>query len=189
MYIFWDIALIYDSMGVICVRLLAIRSAVFWVICGCWRWNAAAAHLVQLFEEATVQFILAAYFQHVGGFSCISDSCLSFQRFLRWDETLLYIYYNFDSGSLVVSLFLDFAKAFDYVDHEILLKKLCMYGRNGVALNWFKSYFADRKQFVSLNRHNSHFFSIKSGVPQGSIPGQLLFLIFINDFPKCSIFF
>ena len=78
-----------------------------------------------------------------------------------------------------MSIFFDFAKAFDCVDNEILLKKLSRYGKKGITLNWFRSYLSDRKQFVSLNRHNSQFFSIKSGVDLGSTYGLFLFLVFL----------
>ena len=104
-------------------------------------------------------------------------------------NTLQYIYKNLDNGSVVVSFFFNFAKAFDCVDHEILLMKLSWYGIRWVALKLFESYLTDMKQFMSLNGHNSQLSTIKSGVPQGSILDPLLFLIFINDFPNCSIFF
>ena len=72
---------------------------------------------------------------------------------------------------------------------KILLHKLRSYGICGVALNWFKSYLSGRLQYVSLDGYNSQVHMIDRGVPQGSILGPLLFLIFINDFPNCSQFF
>ena len=67
--------------------------------------------------------------------------------------------------------------------------KLSKYGKWGIVLEWFWSYLTDRNKFVSLIGQNSRLCSIKSGVPEGSILGPLLFLIFINDFPKCTNFF
>ena len=100
-----------------------------------------------------------------------------------------YIYDNLDCGDIVISFFLDFAKAFDTVNHAILLQKLQWYGIQDSALNWFNSYLSGRLQYVSLDGFNSQVHTIDRGVPQGSILGPLLFLIFINDFPNCSNFF
>ena len=104
-------------------------------------------------------------------------------------NTLQFIYNNLDNGSVVVSIFLDFAKTIHCVNHEILLKKLIRYGIMVIASNWFLSYLSDRKKFLSLNGHNPEFCSFKSCVLQGSKLDPLLFLLFINDFPRCLIFF
>ena len=86
-----------------------------------------------------------------------------------------------DNDEYVIGFFLDISKAFDTVDHTILLQKLSVYGIRGNALSWFESYMKDRRQFVTYNGVLSETKILQCGVPQGSILGPLLFLIYIND--------
>ena len=86
-----------------------------------------------------------------------------------------------DKGNFACGIFVDFQKAFDTVDHQILIQKLNYYGIRGIANNWFSSYLQNRTQFVSINGFDSNVNAICCGVPQGSILGPLLFLIYIND--------
>ena len=85
-----------------------------------------------------------------------------------------------DNGYIGCGIFLDLQKAFDTVDHQILLSKLDYYGIQGISNNWFKSYLSNCKQFVSLNGYDSELVEINRGVPQGSVLGPLL-LLYIND--------
>ena len=95
---------------------------------------------------------------------------------------------SLDSGDPVIGVFLDLKKAFDTVDHHILIKKLLSYGIHGNTLKWFQSYLTDRSQFVTYDGIESKVLPIKYGVPQGSILGPLLFIIYMNDLFNVSNF-
>lgn len=93
---------------------------------------------------------------------------------------------SIDKKQYVAGLFIDLSKAFDTIDHDILIRKLERYGVRGVALDWVRSYLGDRKQFVKLNGGCSLCMDIACGVPQGSVLGPKFFNLYINDICKVS---
>ena len=92
---------------------------------------------------------------------------------------------SLDKGDIAIIILLDLKKAFDTVDHRILLRKLYAYGIRGTLLKWFESYLTGRTQYVAFNGTNSDTHYVKCGVPQGSILGPLLFIFYMNDI--CSV--
>ena len=96
------------------------------------------------------------------------------------------LYKQLDDSQSPFCVFIDLSKAFDTINHNILLAKLKYYGLDENALSWFKSYLSDRRQFVEVDGFKSKTEFIRTGVPQGSTLGPLLFIIYMNDINDVS---
>ena len=96
---------------------------------------------------------------------------------------------SLDENETPINIYLDLSKAFDTLNHNILLSKLRYYGIKYTEYSLFKIYLSNRKQYVEFEGELSQLKEIKTGVPQGSILGPLLFIIYMNDIPKCSKLF
>ena len=118
-------------------------------------------------------------------FKILYEHQFGFKKGCSTHTALLALVHNLiqalDNGEYILGVFLDFSKAFDTVDHSILLDKLYHYGVRGCAYHWFQSYLSNRSQSVTYDGVKSSLGFIKGGVPQGSILGPLLFLLYIND--------
>ena len=88
---------------------------------------------------------------------------------------------EFDKGNAALAIFLDLTKAFDTLNHNILLTKLNYYGIQNSTLNWFQSYLSNRQHYVEINQCKSNIVTLSLGVPQGTILGTLFFIIYVND--------
>ena len=96
---------------------------------------------------------------------------------------------HMDKNEVQINIFLDLSKAFDTIDHNILLHKLRFYGLDGSTLLLFEIYLSNRREYVEIDEMQSETLPVKIGVPQGSILGPLLFTIYISDFPQVSNIF
>ena len=130
-------------------------------------------------------------YSHVTSNNLLYEKQFGFQNKCSTEYAILQlakeIYSSFNENEYTLGIFIDLSKAFDTVNHNILLTKLKYFGLTEDCINWFKSYLSNRKQYIFYgDRKRSSSETINCGVPQGSILGPLLFLLYVNDLYKAS---
>ena len=152
--------------------------------------NYRPVSLLPVLSKVLERIVYNRLFQFIVKNKILNKSQYGFQKDLSTELAILElqdrINNSLNKNECCVGIFMDLSKAFDTLDHKILLYKLNHYGIRGIALSWFQNYLSDRNQFVCVNGTNSGHLPIKCGVPQGSILGPLLFLVYVNDLASVS---
>ncbi len=150
--------------------------------------NYRPISVISVFSRILERIVHDQLFEFLAANKVITRNQSAFQKLYSTVTSLICStdswYENIDYKKLNLTIFLDLKKAFDTVDHTIMIEKLRAYGIKGIPGNWFKSYLDNRQQYCSLNGKKSKAREVQCGIPQGSCLGPLLFIIYLNDFER-----
>ena len=153
--------------------------------------NYRPISLLSIFSKVFEKIISKRILGFFNKYKIISDNQFGFRSKHSTISALLStvdeLYSSLDTDNIVAGIFLDISKAFDCVNHSILLDKLYNYGIRGKLFSWFDSYLKNRKQYTCVNGVLSQIANINCGVPQGSVLGPILFIIYVNDIVNLSM--